>query len=334
MARAVSPAPFSHQLMLAFIIRRLMWLPLLLILVSLVTFALGLYGPGDPVQVMVGLHARPDIIDRVRHEYGFDQPFFIQYLNYIRNVLSGNFGYSLVKFQGQSVGSLISTRLPVTIQLNLVALAWSVPLGILLGIVAGVRRDSRVDILARALVIGGISLPIIALMPVLTFGFARQHVFGPLVLGPYLPVGGWGGIFSDKIVLPAFIEGLGIVAVFTRQTRAGIIEELGKDYVRTARAKGLTEQLVVLRHVLRNALVPLATISGFLLAGLVAGDFLVENWYGIPGLGALAFESLFSRDYYVIMALTMIGAATFACANLVIDVAYVFINPLIRYGGR
>jgi peptide/nickel transport system permease protein len=333
-ARAELPAPFSRQLMFAFIIRRLLWLPLLLLLVSLVTFALGLYGPGDPVQVMVGLHARPDIIDRVRHEYGFDQPFYTQYLNYIRKVLSGNFGYSLVKYQGQPVGSLISARLPVTIQLNLVALAWSVPLGILLGIVAGVRRDSRVDVFARVIVIAGISLPIIALLPVLTFAFSRKHEFGLFDLGPFLPVGGWDGIFSDKIVLPAFIEGLGTLAVFTRQTRAGIIEELGKDYVRTARAKGLTERLVVFHHVMRNALVPLATISGFLLASLVAGSFLVENWYGIPGVGALAFQSLFSRDYYVIMAIVLMGAAAFASANLLIDISYVFINPLIRYDNR
>lgn len=320
--------------MLAFIIRRLIWLPILLMLVSIVTFALGLYGPGDPVQVMVGLHARPDIIDRVRHEYGFDQPFLIQYLNYIRNALSGNFGYSLVKFQGQPVGSLISARLPVTIQLNIVALAWSVPLGIILGIVAGVRRDSAVDVIARIVVITGISLPIIGLLPVLTFALSRRHEFGFFDLGPFLPVGGWGGMYSDKIILPAFIEGLGTLATFTRQTRAGIIDELGKDYVRTARAKGMTEELVVFRHVLRNALVPLATITGFLLASLVAGSFLVENWYGIPGLGALAFESLFSRDYYVIMAIVLMGATAFASANLMIDVAYVFINPLIRYGNR
>jgi ABC-type dipeptide/oligopeptide/nickel transport system permease component len=320
--------------MLAFIVRRLLWLPLLLLLVSLVTFALGLYGPGDPVQVMVGLHARPDIIERVRHDLGFDQPFYVQYLKYVGNVLTGNFGYSLVKFQGQSVGSLLAKRLPVTIQLNLVSLAWSVPLGILLGILAGVRRDSGLDVMARIVVIAGISLPIIALLPVLTFAFSRKHEFGLFGLGPFLPVGGWDGIFSDKIILPAFIEGLGTLATFTRQTRAGIIEELSKDYVRTARAKGLTEQLVVYRHVLRNALVPLATISGFLLASLVAGSFLVENWYGIPGVGQLAFESLFARDYYVIMAIVLIGATAFAFANLVIDVAYVFINPMIRYDQR
>jgi ABC-type dipeptide/oligopeptide/nickel transport system permease component len=320
--------------MLTFIIRRLLWFPVLLILVSFITFALGVYGPGDPVQVMVGLHARPEIVERVKHELGLDQPFLVQYLNYVGNVLQGNFGYSIVKYQGQSVSSLLAQRLPVTIQLNLISLAWSVPLGIVLGVISGVRRDSTFDVLARVVVITGISLPIIALLPVLTFAFSRKHEFGLFDLGPILPVGGWGGMFSDKIILPAFIEGLGTLAAFTRQTRAGMIDELGKDYVRTARAKGLTQQLVVYRHALRNALIPLTTIGGFLLASLVGGSLLVENWYGIPGVGQLAFQSLFSRDYYIIMAVTLLGAAAFAFANLVIDVAYVFINPTIRYSNQ
>src|SRR5918911_3433250 len=250
--------------MIAFIIRRLLWLPVLLILVSVVTFALGLYGPGDPVAVMMGSHARPDLIERVRHEIGLDQPFHIQYANYVWNVLHGNFGYSIVKYQGQPVSALLAKRLPVTIQLNIVSLLWSVPLGIALGVVAGVRRNTTVDVLARAIVIGGISLPIIMLLPVLTFALSRQHDLGPLNVGPLLPVGGWDGIFSNKIILPMFIEGLGPLAVFTRQTRAGMIEALQQDYVRTARAKGLTEKLVVYRHALRNALIPLITIVGFL----------------------------------------------------------------------
>jgi peptide/nickel transport system permease protein len=318
--------------MLAFVVRRLLWLPVLLLLITLVTFALGLYGPGDPVQVMVGLHARPDIIERVRHEYGFDQPFYIQYFNYVWNVLNGNFGYSLVKYQGQPVGSLIANRLPVTLQLNLISIAWSLPLGVVLGAIAGVKRNTFTDLLIRALVVGGISLPIILLLPLLTFAFSRRHDMGLFNLGPFLPVGGWDGLLSDKIILPAIIEGLGTLAVFARQTRAGMIEALGQDYVRTARAKGLTEQVVVYRHALRNALIPLTTIVGFLIGGLVEGSFLVENWYGIPGVGQLAFSSLFSRDYYVVMAITLLVAFGYAMANLMIDVAYVFVDPRIRYG--
>jgi ABC-type dipeptide/oligopeptide/nickel transport system permease component len=317
--------------MFAFIVRRLLWLPLLLVLVSIVTFALGVYGPGDPVQVMVGLHTNPSIIDRVRHEYGFDQPFYVQYLNYIWNALHGNFGYSLVKFQGQSVGGLIAARLPVTFELNFVSILWSVPLGIVLGVVAAVKRSSWTDLLVRAVVIGGISLPIILLLPFLTFVVSRKHELGVLDLGPFLPVGGWNGIFSDKIIMPALLEGLGPLAVFARQTRAGMIEALGQDYVRTARAKGLTERLVVYRHALRNALIPLVTIVGFLLGSLVEGSFLVEQWYGIPGIGAFAFDSLLSRDYYVVMAITLLIAIAYALANMLVDVAYVFVDPRIRY---
>ncbi len=318
--------------MLAFIVRRLLWLPLLLILVSVVTFALGVYGPGDPVQVMVGLHTNPAIIERIRHEYGFDQPFPVQYLNYIWNVLHGNFGYSLIKYQGQPVGALIAARLPVTVQLNLVSIAWSLPLGILLGVIAGVKRNTWIDLLVRAVVIGGISLPIILLLPFLTFVVSRKHEMGLIDIGPFLPVGGWDGIFSNKIILPAFLEGLGVLAVFARQTRAGMIEALGQDYVRTARAKGLTEKVVVYRHALRNALIPLVTIVGFLVGGLVEGSFLIENFYGIPGLGAFAFDSLLSRDYYVVMATTLLIAAAYVLANLLIDVVYVFVDPRIRYG--
>ncbi len=317
--------------MSAVIIRRLLWLPLLLLLVSLVTFALGVYGPGDPVQVMLGLHTRPDIVERIRHEYGFDQPFVVQYLNYVWNVLHGDLGYSLVKYQGQPVASLFARRLPVTIQLNLVSLAWSVPLGILLGVIAGIKRNSFVDLVVRAAVIGGISLPIILLLPFLTFLVSRRHELGLLTIGPFLPVGGWDGMFSNKIIMPALLEGVGIVAVFARQTRAGMIEALGQDYVRTARAKGLTNRLVIYRHALRNALIPLVTIVGFLLGGLVEGSFLVESWYGIPGIGALAYESLLSRDYYVVMAVTLLVAFAYVMANLLIDVAYVFVDPRIRY---
>lgn len=317
--------------MLAYIVQRLIWLPVLLILISLVTFALGLYGPGDPVQVMMGLRTNPKIVAQVRQEYGFDQPFPVQYWNYVTNALQGNFGYSIVKYQGQRVSDLIAKRLPVTLQLNLVAILWSVPLGIALGIVAALKRKTWLDVFVRAVVILGISLPVIGLMPVLDFALSRKHELGPLTVGPYLPPGGWQGIFAPHILQPAFILGLGLLAVYTRQTRAAMIEVMGTDYVRTARAKGLKEWMVVVRHALRNAMIPLITIIGFTLAGLFAGSFLVEQFYGIPGVGALAYESLLSKEYYVIMAFTLIAATVYVIINLLIDIAYAFVDPRIRY---
>lgn len=322
--------------MAAFLIRRLLWLPVLLFFISVITFALGLYGPGDPVQVMLGIHATPDTIARLKHEYGFDQPIYIQYVNYVVNALQGNFGYSLVKFRDQPVGLLIAERLPITIQLNLVAIVMGVLIGVPLGLIAGLKRDTWIDLLVRGLVITGISFPVILLNPFLTFIFSRAHPVDigslHLTLGPYLPmVGGhWDGVFSTKIILPAFIEATGIIAVMTRQMRAGMIEVLGQDYIRTARAKGLRERAVVVGHAMRNALIPIITIMGLMLGGLVAGSFLVENWFGVPGVGSLAFDALFSRDYYIIMALTLLIAVAYAVANILVDVMYGFLDPRIR----
>ncbi len=324
--------------MAAFVIRRLLWIPILLFFISLITFALGVYGPGNPVQVMMGLHANPETIARLNHEYGFDQPFYVQYANYVVNALQGNFGYSLVKFRDQPVGRLIINALPATIQLNIAAIILGLVIGIPLGLIAGLNRDTWLDLIIRGVVIAGISFPIILLNPILTFLFSRQHdLFLPpnnlhIAIGPFLPMslGHWGGFFSTQIILPAFVESTGIIAVMTRQMRAGMIEELGKDYVRTARAKGLRERLVIVRHAMRNAMIPIATIFGLMLGGLVAGSFLVESWFGVPGIGALAFDALFSRDYYITMAATLLIAVAYVLANLLVDVSYGFLDPRIR----
>ena len=322
--------------MAAFVIRRILWLPVLLFFVSVITFALGLYGPGDPVQTMLGMHATPETIARLKHEFGLDQPFYVQYGNYVLNALQGNFGYSLVKFRDQPVGRLIAERLPITIQLNLVAVALGLAIGVPLGLISGLKRNSWIDLIIRGLVIAGISFPIILLNPFLTFIFSRAHPVDVgnihFVIGPMLPMigGRWDGIFSTKIILPAFIEATGIIAIMTRQMRAGMIEVLSEDFIRTARAKGLRERAVVVRHAMRNALIPIATILGLMLGGLVAGSFLVENWFGIPGVGSLAFEALNSRDYYIIMALTLLIAVAYVLANLLVDVTYGFLDPRIR----
>ncbi len=317
--------------MTAFVVRRLLWLPVLLLLISFVTFTLWFYGQGDPITVLMGLRARPEIVEQMRKEYGFDQPFLIQYINYIANVLQGNFGVSIVKYPGQAISELLAKRFPITLQLNLVAILWSVPLGIALGIFAALKRRSGMDVFIRAAVILGISLPIIGLQPVLTFAMARKHEIGGLVVGPFLPVGGWKGMFAPEVILPAFILGLGVLAFYTRFTRAAMIDVLTSDYIRTARAKGLKEWTVIVRHALRNSLIPLVTIIGFTIAGLFAGSFLVESFYGIPGVGQLAYDAFTSREYYLIMAFTLIAATIYVLMNLVIDIIYVFVNPQIRY---
>jgi len=321
-----------------FIVRRLVWLPVVLFFVSIITFAFGLYGPGNPVQVLAGLKATPETIARLNKEYGFDQPFHVQYLNYVFNALQGNFGYSLVKFRDQPVGALIAERLPVTIQMNLLAMVIGSVIGIPLGLLAGMYRGTWFDLAVRALSLVTVSIPLLFLLPFLTFIFSRRHDLFlpvqnlPFSVGPMLPMvaGRWEGIFSAKIILPVFIESLGFVAVLIRQMRAGMIDVLGQDYVRTARAKGLRERIVIFRHAMRNALIPIATILGLSLGGLVEGSFLVENWFGIPGIGQLAFDAFTSREYYTVMALTLLIAVAYVFANMFVDFLYPILDPRIR----
>jgi len=296
---------------IAYVVRRSLWLPVLLLIVAFITFALGYYGPGDPAQVLLGQHTNPAIVARIKHAWGLDRPFPVQYANYIWRALHGDFGESIVKYRGQPVR-----------RLNLVSGVLGVMIGIPLGIVAALRQGSWVDRLITALVVGGVSVPTFVLAPVLTYIFAR--------LWRILPPGGWDGIFSTKIILPAVVLALGPMAVFTRQTRAGMLEVLREDYVRTARAKGLAERAVVLRHALRNALIPLSTIMGFMLGGLVEGTFITEFWFGIPGLGRLGFEAFNARDYPIIIGLTLLIAAAYGLANLLVDLGYGFLDPRIR----
>ena len=308
--------------MTRYFVRRLLWLPLLLVAVSLITFALGLYGPGDPVQVLMGQHSNPETIARIRQERGLDRPFAEQYVLYVSNALQGDFGESY-KYRGQPIGPLILERIWVSVQLGLVALALALFVGVPLGVLAALRANTWVDRLTVGITILGISTPTFVLAPIVTWFFARQLRI--------LPAGGWDGIFSPKIIMPALVLGLGAVAVFARQTRASLLEVLGQDYVRTARAKGLPERGVVVGHALRNALLPIFTLLGMMLGDLPAGAFIVENVFGIPGIGRLGFESFFARDYPLIMALTLIVAASYVLVNLLVDVGYVFLDPRIRY---
>jgi peptide/nickel transport system permease protein len=309
--------------MIRYVARRLLWLPLLLLAVSVITFALGLYGPGDPVQVLMGQHSDPETLARLRAEMGLDRPFADQFGLYIAHALQGDFGESY-KYRGQPVGPLILDRIWVSVQLGLVAVVMAIVVGVPVGILAALKAGTWADRAAVGMTILGISTPTFVLAPIVTWLFARELRL--------LPAGGWDGIFSTKIIMPALVLGLGGVAVYARQTRASLLEVLGQDYVRTARAKGLTERGVVVGHALRNALLPIFTLTGMMLGDLPAGSFIVENVFGIPGIGKLGFDSFFARDYPVIMALTLIVATSYVLVNLLVDVSYVFLDPRIRYG--
>jgi len=307
--------------MIVYMVRRLLWLPMLLLVVSFLTFTLGLHGPGDPCQVRLGQHVNPEALARCRRQEGLDRPLAVQYVDYIQKALHGDLGVSLM-YQGQPVGRLIAKRLWVSVQLNTVALALGMVVGIPLGIVAALRANTWLDYVIVSVGVAGVSLPAFTIAPILGWFLAvRLHL---------LPSGGWDGILSPKIIMPALVLASGVVTVFVRQTRANVLEEIEQDYVRTARAKGLREEVVILRHALRNALIPLFTIFGLLVGGLVGGSFITELIFGIPGIGRLGFEAFFARDYPVITALTLVAASSYALASLVVDAGYGFLDPRIR----
>jgi ABC-type dipeptide/oligopeptide/nickel transport system permease component len=307
--------------MLVYLVRRLLWLPVLLIIVSFITFALGYYGPADPIVALLGQRYNPEIAAQLAHEYGFDQPLAVQYFKYLERVAHLDFGES-IKYRNQPVLRLLIPRLAVTIQLNAVSSFIGVTIGVLLGMTAALHRGKWIDRFVIFGVVFGRAIPVFVAGPILLFLFARTI--------PVLPPGGWDGIFSRSAVMPVVLLSIGPIAIFARQTRAGMLEVMGQDYIRTARAKGLHEMTVVTGHALRNAFIPLLTILGFLLGSLVEGTFLTETIFGIPGMGQLAFEALGGRDYPIIIAVTLLVAAAYALGNLWVDLLYGIVDPRIR----
>ena len=307
-----------------YIARRLLWTPVLLLIVSFITFALGQFGPGDPVEILLGQYSDPEVVQRIREQRGLDDNIAVQYTRYIFNVFQGDFGESF-QYRGRSVGEILAKRVPVSAQLNLAALIISLGLGIPIGLFSALRQGTFWDTSSVAATLLAQSLPVFLTAPVMLIVFALKL--------DILPTHGWGGFFDTHIIMPALVIGIPGVAIITRLTRASTLDVLHQDYVRTARAKGLPERTITYRHILRNALIPVVTTLGFSMAGLASGSFIVELYFGIPGVGLLAIESLFARDYPIIMAIVLLGTTLLVLANLLVDLAYPFLDPRIRVGG-
>ena len=310
--------------MATYIVRRLAWLPVILLIISFITFALGRFGPGDPVEILFGQNFDEKAIERIRERRGYNDNIFVQYGRYVNNVLHGDFGES-ARLRGRTVSELLKSKMWVSAQLNIAALILSVSIGIPMGLFAALKQGTLWDTSAVAMTLLGQSIPVFLTAPVLLI------VFG-LKLG-VLPVSGWGGFFDSHIILPAIVMGVPGVAIITRLTRASTLEVIGQDYIRTARAKGLPESVVHRRHVLRNAMIPVITMLGFSLAGLAFTSFIVERFFGIPGIGDLFITSIFARDYPIINAVIIIGTTMFVLANLIVDLIYPWLDPRIRLGG-
>ena len=307
-----------------YIIRRLLWLPFLLIIVSLVTFTLGRFGPGDPVQVALGNRYDPDsaVTKNLRAQWGLDRPFAQQYVSYIWNALQGDFGESY-RFRGRSVGSLIASKVWVSFQVNLAAMVVSLGIGLPLGFFIAHKQGSWFDPATVTTFLMLLSIPIMVSIP--------AFLWVVCVKTDLLPCSGWGGIWDVRIITPMITMGIPGVAGLLRLMRASTLDVMGQDFIRTAYAKGLTAVAVDYGHILKNAMIPIITVMSFALAGMLSTGIITERILGIPGVGNLAIESIFNRDYPIIMAFTLIISTAFVLANLLADLAYALIDPRIRY---
>ena len=307
-----------------YVLSRLAWLPVILLIVSFITFALGRFGPGDPVEILMGQYNDEQVIERIREQRGFNDPIFVQYGRYIKDVLRGDFGESF-KYRGRTVSELLKKKMWVSAQLNIAAISLSLVVGIPLGLFAALRQGTLWDTSTVAFTLLGQSIPVFLTAPVVLLVFALKL--------DILPTHGWGGLFDTRVILPAAVMGVPGIAIITRLTRASTLEVISQDYIRTARAKGLSEFTVQRRHVLRNAMIPVITMLGFSLAGIAFTSFIVERFFGIPGIGNLFIESIFARDFPIINAVIIIGTTMFVAANLIVDMIYPWLDPRIRLGG-
>ena len=304
--------------MLRYLLHRLLYtLPVIWLVVSIV-FLLIHFVPGDPIQQMLGEGAASADMESARHAYGLDVPLGRQYLNYWKGVLHGDLGPSLRFNQG--VSKLIAQRYPYTLQLTLAALLVAILLAIPAGVRSARHRNQWDDRALSVVSLFGLSFPNFALGPVLILLFSIQ-------LG-WLPVSGSGSWLH--LILPAITMGGALAAILTRMVRTSTLEELGQDYIRTARAKGLPERTVVYRHALRNAMIPIVTVLGLQFGALLAGAIVTETIFSWPGIGRLTVQAIANRDYYLVQGCILAIGLTYVAVNFLTDFVYSIVNPRIR----
>ncbi|MDQ6660242.1 MAG: ABC transporter permease [Chloroflexota bacterium] len=309
--------------MLQFLIKRFIGLFFVILAVTFITFIMGYFAPGDPIKALLGQHADPLTYGRLRHAYGLDLPWYQQYWNFLVNLLHLNFGYSFT-YQSRSVGDILSSGVPVSLTLGFWALAIQVIIGIPLGVFSALKANTWIDTtnMGTMLFIYAIPVFVLAVLFQVVVVWIDQHSS----LG--WPVSGWGTLQEE--IVPILVFAAAGLAYISRLTRTSMLEVLRQDYVRTARAKGMSERVVVYRHALRNGLIPVVTIIGVTLGILVTGAFFIENIFNIPGIGQITINSVNTRDYPVIQATTVLLAVAVVLGNLLSDILYSIVDPRIK----
>ena len=304
--------------MLRFVLRRLLeMIPVLWVIVT-ATFFMIRFVPGGPFTAEKAV--TPEVLRNLEAHYGLDKPLYRQYLDYLGNLLQGDLGPSF-KYANRTVNEIIADKLPTSLELGLLALAVALTVGLTLGVLAAIRRNTWLDYLCSSVAMTGISVPTFVLGPLLVLFFA-------IYLG-WFNASGWYGP-ADR-VLPAATLGCVYAAYVARLTRGGMLEVLGQDFIRTARAKGASETRVVFRHALRGGLLPVVALLGPAIAGLLAGSFVIETIFQIPGLGREFVNSAFNRDYTLVLGTVILYATLIIVLNLVVDVVQVWLNPKLKF---
>jgi peptide/nickel transport system permease protein len=317
--------------MTAFIVRRLIQAIIVLIIVSVLVFLAIRLLPGDPI-VMLASQSQlekftQEQLDQLRHEHGMDKPLAMQYIDWVGGLFHGDFGNSIA--QNQPVITEILKRLPITLHLGVIAFLVSIIIGIPVGVISAVRRGKLIDTVVTFLANIGITIPVFWLALLLVYLFS-------LKLG-WLPVFGYTSPFIDfakstrQLVLPVFCLAIFGVAGNARQTRSAMLEVMLQDYIRTAWAKGLRERVVIIRHALKNGLIPVITLVGMGISGILGGSVLVETVFAIPGMGRLLVTSVNNHDYPYVQAIVLLIAISIVLANLIVDLSYAWIDPRVHY---
>ncbi len=306
--------------MLKYIVRRIALMIPVVIVMTLIVFSIFYFAPGDPVSRIAGPNVTPEVYESIRRKYGLDQPFIIQYLRFMKSVIEGDLGISIL--QERPVIEMIQERLPVTLEIGLLGFLITFLIAIPAGVIAAVKKNTLVDYLCMSGTLLGTAIPTFWLGMLLMYFFAYKL--------RWFPISGYGTL--QHLVLPSLAIGLTNAAITARMVRSSMLEVLNQDYVRTARSKGLLEKVVIYRHALKNALIPVITLMGLRLGWIIGGSVALEIIFSIPGIGRLMVDSILARDYPVVQGSMIVLTSSIILANILADILYAIVDPRIRYG--
>jgi len=313
--------------MLAYIAKRLLATIPVMAIVAVFVFALLRLTPGDPAAIIAGSAATSQDVAAIRLRLGLDQPIVAQFFVWLSHIVRGDFGESF--FFKKTVASLVADRIEPTLMLSLTTMAWSIAIAVPLGVLAAYRQGTWIDRIVMGFSVLGFSVPVFVIGYVLIYIFAIELNWLPVQGYRPLRDGLWPCL--ERLILPSLTLSVIYIALIARITRTSVLEVLGEDYIRTARAKGLTDRVVLMRHALRNAAVPIVTVIGIGIALLIGGVVVTESVFSIPGLGRLTVDAVLARDYPTVQAVILLFSVVYVLVNLLVDVSYTALDPRIRY---